>query len=197
MAGNEVEQNLDALGVGAFKEPHQILVGTVTGSDLFVIAHVVAGVHKRRVVNGIEPERVAAQLLNIVELLDDTLQIADTVAVAVVKALWIDFVKYRVIQPSRHKNHPFSNKILYTFIVSNKAAFGNRFSKKNHLRGQVFQRSAATPAGARVLTRKAGGSRSRRCRWARAAICSSRWERQRGTKPSRARCATGFAASEI
>ena len=102
VTGHEVEQDADALGVSRLKEPHQVPVGAVAGSDLFVVADVVARVHERGVIDGIEPDRVAAQLLHIVELLDNTLDVADAVAVGIVEALRIDLIEHRVVEPVWH-----------------------------------------------------------------------------------------------
>ena len=103
MTGHEVEQNFDSARVSLLKQLNQILVCAIARSYALVIADVVACVHKRRIVDRIEPNRVTAEVLYIVELLNNTLQITDTVAVAVVKALGINLIKYCVVKPVRHK----------------------------------------------------------------------------------------------
>ena len=111
MSRNQIQQDLQVLFVSRLKQPYQVVVRAVALSYLVVVAHVVARVHKRRVVNGIQPYRVAAEPLNIVELFDDSVDVADPVAVGVVKALRINFIKYCVVEPFRHKVHTPLSKI--------------------------------------------------------------------------------------
>ena len=96
---HQIEQNLHLFAVRSLKQPHQIIIGAVAGRHLVVIADVIAAVHKRRVVHGIQPNRVAAETLDIIELLNNTVDVADTVAVGIIEALRIDFIEYCVIEP--------------------------------------------------------------------------------------------------
>ena len=81
MAGHKVEQDLYSPCVSLVKKLDQILICAVARSDALVVANVVTRVHKRRIIHGIEPDSVAAEVFYVIELLDYSLQIADTVAV--------------------------------------------------------------------------------------------------------------------
>jgi hypothetical protein len=65
----------------------------------FVVAHVVAEVNLRRRVERSNPDRVHAERREVVELRRDAVQVADAVAVRVLKAAGVDFVKDRVLPP--------------------------------------------------------------------------------------------------
>ncbi len=60
--------------------------------DVLVIADVVAVVVVGRFVDRREPDDIDAQRLEVIQLLDDAAQVADAVAVAVVKAARVDLV---------------------------------------------------------------------------------------------------------
>ena len=107
VAGDEVKQDTDALLVGSFEEGGGVLVRAVARGNLFVVAHVVTGVFKRRVKARIDPQSVAAQALDVVQLGDNALQVADTVAVGIVEALGIDFIEYCVFEPLFHGGFSF------------------------------------------------------------------------------------------
>ena len=107
VAGDEVKQDTDALLVGSFEEGGGVLVRAVALGDLFVVAYVVTGVFKRRVKARIDPQSVAAQALDVVQLGDNALQVADTVAVGIVEALGIDFIEYCVFEPLFHGGFSF------------------------------------------------------------------------------------------
>ena len=60
VAGHQVEQHVDALLVGGLEQRGGVRVGAIARRNFFVVAHVVAGVFKRRVVAGVDPQRIAA-----------------------------------------------------------------------------------------------------------------------------------------
>ena len=99
MAGHEVQEYPDALAVGLLKQVIQILVGAVARRDELVIAHVVARVLEWGIEAGIDPQRVAAQELDIGQLGGDTGEIADAIGVGIKEGLGIDFIEDRVPQP--------------------------------------------------------------------------------------------------
>ena len=100
---HKVEKDVHVAGVCLGKEALKILVGAVARRHLAVVRHVVAGIAKGRRKARVEPQRIAAQLAHVVELLDNTGDIADAVGVGVVEALRIDLVKHRVVKPAAHK----------------------------------------------------------------------------------------------
>jgi hypothetical protein len=96
VTGNQVKEHVDASVMGFAKESVEILIGAVAGCYLLVIPYVIACILERRVIAGIDPDRIAAKALNIIELLYDTVDISDTVVIGVLEGLWIDFVENSV-----------------------------------------------------------------------------------------------------
>ena len=69
------------------------------GHDPAVVAYVVPVVVVRRIVDRIQPDHVDAQILDVVQAGNDSLQIADAVAVAVHEAARIDLIDYGLFPP--------------------------------------------------------------------------------------------------
>ena len=82
----------------------QILVGTIAGSYLFVIGHIVSGVGERRIKARVKPYSIAAQVPDIIQTVDNSSQITDPIGIGVLKALGLDFVKDRIVQPGWHRS---------------------------------------------------------------------------------------------
>ena len=108
MARDQVQKHMHAALVGFVEQLVQVLVRPVAGGYLLVVADVVARVLEGRVVAGIDPERVRAQGLYIVQLADDSLKVADPIPVAVLEGLGIDLIKYGVFEPCRHNVTSFA-----------------------------------------------------------------------------------------
>ena len=85
VAGNQVQQDADPFLVSLFEEVIQVFVGPVAGRHFLVIADVVSGVFKGRVIAGIDPERVAPQALDVIQFRGDPVDIADPVPVRVIE----------------------------------------------------------------------------------------------------------------
>ena len=102
MPRDEVQEHPDPLFVRAGEQADQVLIRSVARGDAAVVAHVVAGVFERRVEAGIDPQGVAAEVPDIIQLLDDPVQVADPVAVGIEKGLRVDLIKYGVVDPARH-----------------------------------------------------------------------------------------------
>ena len=103
MTGNEVKKNLNSLFVSLVKKTNKVIICAVTLCNLLVVANIIACIHKRRIVNRVEPDCVAAEAFYIVKLSDDTLNVTDSVTVGVAKALRINFIENSVIKPVWHK----------------------------------------------------------------------------------------------
>ena len=97
MSGNQVQKDADSLFVRLIEETVQIFIRAVAGRHLLVIADVVSGVLEGRVVAGVDPERIAAQTFDVVQLLGDAVDIADPIAVRIIERLGIDLIKYSVL----------------------------------------------------------------------------------------------------
>ena len=96
VAGDKVQKDADALFVRLFEEMVEIFVGAVAGGHFLVITDIVTCVFKRRIIAGIDPERIAAQTLDIIELFGDARDISDSVPVRIIKGLGIDLIEYCV-----------------------------------------------------------------------------------------------------
>ena len=107
MPRHQVQQHMHSPLVRLGKQALQILVRAVPGRDAVIIRHIVPRVAEGRQEAGIDPQRVAAQPPDIVQLVDDPLKIADTVSIGIKERLGVNFVKYSVIQPFWHKKGPF------------------------------------------------------------------------------------------
>src|ERR1035437_3968284 len=86
---------LSGLGYQAVK----VGQGAVLGVDILVIRDVVAEVHLRRGIAGSEPNGVDAQLLQVVQPRGNAVQVADAVAVRVLKTARIYLVDDGVLPP--------------------------------------------------------------------------------------------------
>ena len=79
--------------------PGEIFVRAVARSGGVVVLHVVACVAEGGLEAGIDPDGVAAEFPDVVQLFDYTVKIAYAVCVGVVEGLGIYFVKYCIIEP--------------------------------------------------------------------------------------------------
>ncbi len=73
VAGHKVEQNVHPAGVRLTEQLLQVLVRAVAGRDLAVIPYIIARVLHGRIKAGVQPNRVAAKGLYIVQLCDHAL----------------------------------------------------------------------------------------------------------------------------
>lgn len=73
--------------------------GPVLRVDVFVVGDVVAEIDLGRWVDGGEPDGIDTERLQIVEPLDDAVEVADAVAVGILKASWIDLIDDGVFPP--------------------------------------------------------------------------------------------------
>ena len=94
-----VKQFEDTLFVGDTEQFLRILQRAVARRHRLVVTDIVTGIGKGRIVKRIQPQGVAAQTFDIVQLLDNALQVTDAVTVGVIKGLGIDLIENRVFQP--------------------------------------------------------------------------------------------------
>ena len=85
--------------MGGLEEALEVGRRPVVGMDRAIVRHVVAVVAERRRKEGEEPETVHAQLLEIVEPARQPREIADPVAVAVLKGADVQLVEDGVLVP--------------------------------------------------------------------------------------------------
>ncbi len=96
---HHVHDDADVALVGLGDQAVEVGEGAVLRIDVLVVGDVVAEVDLRRGIDGREPDGVDAELLQIVEALGDAVQVADAVAVGILKAARIDLVDDGVLPP--------------------------------------------------------------------------------------------------
>ncbi len=92
MVEDHVEHDVNAAFSGLIAEALEIGHAAVGGVNSAVISDIVAVVALRRRVDGVEPEVVHAESVQVVEFADDAGQVADAVAVRVAVGFGIDLV---------------------------------------------------------------------------------------------------------
>ena len=107
VARHEVEQHMHTAAVRLTKQLLEVLICPVARRDLLVIADVIARVLERRVKAGIDPERICAEVPDIVKLLRNTRNVPDSVRIRVAEGLRVDLIKYCIFKPFRHNVPPF------------------------------------------------------------------------------------------
>jgi hypothetical protein len=107
---------IDTAFVSLGKHPFGVVVGAVTRGDLVIVRNVVTCILKRRLKERIDPETIDAQTLDVIQLLNNAFQIADTVTVGIIVRLRIDLIKYRlsVIGPAGLTHWP----VIVTVVIS-------------------------------------------------------------------------------
>ena len=99
MVHDEVENDADAALLGFAGEHIEVRQRPVHRIDIFVVGYVVAKIHLRRREAGRDPDRVHAEILQVIQFRGDALEVADAVVVAVGKAARIDLVEDRMLPP--------------------------------------------------------------------------------------------------
>src|SRR5579884_737710 len=99
MIQNQVVNDANAAVRGLRYEPVEIRKHPILRIDIDVIRNVVAEIDLRRWVERRDPDGVDAKLLEVIEMLPNTVQVADAVAVRVGKAARIDLVDDGVAPP--------------------------------------------------------------------------------------------------
>ena len=101
MVDDELGDDPEAAPVRFADELAEVGAGAVVRVDPVIVGDVVAVVAQRRRIERQQPDRVDAEILDVVELLGEAGEIADAVAVAVVERLDVELVDDRVLVPER------------------------------------------------------------------------------------------------
>ncbi len=88
---------------GPREEFFEVVERAVDRVDVVVVGDVVAVVPQRRRIEGQQPDRGDAEVLQVVELAGQPVEIADAVAVAVGEGADVDLVNDRVLVPRRDR----------------------------------------------------------------------------------------------
>ena len=107
MAGNQVQQHMDAPLVGLGEQLLQILVGAVAGRCSIIIRYIIARVSEGRQEAGIDPQSVESQFFDVIQFADDAPEISDSVGVGIQEGLGINLIKNGIVQPLGHKGGSF------------------------------------------------------------------------------------------
>ena len=103
MSGDQVEDDLQTALVGFLEQPLGVGVGAVARSDPAEIADIVAGIGKGGIEDGVQPDGIDPERLDVVQPRDQSRQIANAIAIRILVALRIDLVDHRILQPGRHR----------------------------------------------------------------------------------------------
>ncbi len=99
MVYDKIHDDLDSSFVRFIEEAFKILHRSVFFINGAVIANVITVVILRRIVNRRKPNDINQKLLQIIKLLDNTVQITDPVSRRIIKALRINLIYRRLFPP--------------------------------------------------------------------------------------------------
>ena len=99
VVGHEVEQNLEPPPMGLHQQIVEIGQRAEARIDVAIVGDVIAEINHRRRVDGRDPDRVDAKADKIVEPPLDPLEVADAVAVGVLKGARVDLVDHARLPP--------------------------------------------------------------------------------------------------
>ena len=114
MPRHQVQKHMHLTLVGLLEKLHQILIRPIAGRNGEVVLHVVPRVVEGRQKTGVQPECIAAKLLDIIQFFDNALHIPDTVSVGIVEGLRINFIKDCCVKPVRSACH---SRFLLSFLL--------------------------------------------------------------------------------
>ena len=85
MARDKVKQDMHLPVVSLSEQSVHICIRPVPGSYLFIIFYIISGILERRLETRIDPQGIAAQILNIVKFVDNPVDIADPVLIGILE----------------------------------------------------------------------------------------------------------------
>ena len=101
MVHDQLRDDAKATAVGRHDQVVKVLQAAIGRLDAHVVGDVVAVVALRAGVGRQEPQYADAQLLDVVELFDQTPEVADPIVVAVKERFDVELVQNRVLVPER------------------------------------------------------------------------------------------------
>src|SRR6476646_4477636 len=113
VAGNEIENYFYFVRVRFGNEAIEIVERSEQRIDIAIVADVVSEIRHRRGINRRYPDRVGAEPREVVEAIAYSLQIADAVAIRVLKGTRIDLIDDPVLPPDKI-GHAQSSRISWT-----------------------------------------------------------------------------------
>ena len=108
VSGDQVEHDPDPAGMRLLAEALHVVVGSVPRRDPVEVRHVVSRIHEGGDETGIQPDCIHIQRLDVIQPVDDSRKVPDSVTVGVLKGLRINFVKHCIVEP-RGRTHDISS----------------------------------------------------------------------------------------
>ena len=99
MVEDDVHDDLDVVRLGRLQKRIEVAHGAVLRIDGLIVGDVIAEVDLRRRIHGRDPDGVDAEGLQVFEAAFDTLDVAPSVAVGILKAAGVDLVDHGVLPP--------------------------------------------------------------------------------------------------
>ena len=117
---NQIQKNIHSPLVNLIKQSLQILIGSIAWCCCVIIGHVITSITKWRFKTWVHPNRIASQLLDIVQMLNDSLKITDSICIGILKRLWINLIENCIFQPLCHTSSLLTviQSILYFKSIS-------------------------------------------------------------------------------
>ncbi len=103
--GNQVENELQVVGVRGRHQRIEIRERAEQRIDPDIVGNVVAEIHHRRGKDRRQPQRLNAELAQIRQPLDDTTEVADAVAIGILKRTRIDLIEDAGLPPGNVIEH--------------------------------------------------------------------------------------------
>ena len=113
---HQIHQDVHISFFGFCDQLFHIFHCTEARVDIIVIGNIISFVGQWRRVAGGEPDNVYSQVLQIIKLAYNTGNIADSVPIGIVEALWIDLISYFVMPPFFSHNHTSAFAVLYDLL---------------------------------------------------------------------------------
>ena len=102
MVDNKIQNDPDTMLVSLFDQLIHVLVTSEARVDFTVITDIVTVVVLWRVKNRAEPDHIDPKVLKVGELFNNTLEIAEAVAVGILEASWINLIYNGILPPIFH-----------------------------------------------------------------------------------------------
>ena len=96
---HQVHQDRHVSLLGLRDQLFHVFHGAESGVDRVVVRNIISLIRERRLVDRREPHNIDSQVLQVIQLADNTLEVPDPVSVAVHKALGVDLIGYFVMPP--------------------------------------------------------------------------------------------------
>ena len=92
---HQIDQDVNIALLRLRRQAVKVRHGSVLRSHIQEVRHIVAEVHQRRWMEGCYPDRIHAQILQVVEMSGNPIQVANAVAVCIGEATRVDFLDNR------------------------------------------------------------------------------------------------------